>query len=134
LGTEIYLSFAHRAPNELFQLQQKVIEMGLVIQEILPRFNYYEGSDILANVTQMIRLIRTEHASPMIKPDTNYSSAIYTGEISPKIRFYYCNACRKLIELSNNGPIQSIEQLKNQGCPFCKSKGPFDLEEKISEP
>jgi predicted methyltransferase len=130
-GTEIYLSFAHRSPSEWLKIQQKLTQMGLAIQEIIPRFNMYEGCDILGNITQMVRLLSTEETKPLVDVDQTYESAIYTGEINPKIRYYYCVACRKLIELSSEGQIKTIEKLKSDGCPYCKSKGPFELDEKI---
>lgn len=127
---EIYLSFAHRAAPDLVELQQIIVNMGVAIQEIIPRFNYYEGSEILGNTTQMIRLIKTAKSVAKISAQTEFTDLMYTGEINPTVRYYYCVSCRHIVEVSYQVSIQSIEQLKNQGCPFCKSQGPFELDEK----
>jgi predicted methyltransferase len=131
IGAEIYLSYAHRSPNEINILQKSICEMGLAINEIIPRFNFYEGCDILGNTTQMMRLLRTDHSHSLIPKDQNYTQSIYTGEICPTLRYYYCQTCQQLIEISSLREIHTIEQLKIQGCPYCNSHGPFELEEKI---
>jgi hypothetical protein len=79
----------------------------------------------------MIRLIRTSETHAIIEGTSEFQDLLYTGEINPMIRFYYCESCRKLIEISNQGPITTIEQLKNEGCPFCHNFGPFILDEKV---
>ncbi|MHA1795752.1 MAG: bis-aminopropyl spermidine synthase family protein, partial [Promethearchaeota archaeon] len=61
-GTEIYLSFAHRSPEEMWKMQELFTQMGLAIVEIYPRFNYYEGAQILGNITQLYRLITTKRS------------------------------------------------------------------------
>jgi predicted methyltransferase len=130
-GKEIYFSFAHWAPEDLYQLQKLIIEMGLAIQEIYPSFNFYEGAEILGNESQMFRLITTSQTKSLIAASETHSAPLYTDDMHPTIRYYYCNSCRKMIEIGRSQQIQTIEQLKAVGCPYCQSEGPFQLDEKV---
>jgi N4-bis(aminopropyl)spermidine synthase len=129
-GKEIYLSFAHRSPKETLKIQKEIFRMGIVIQEIIPRFNYYEGAGILGNSTQLYRLITTGGSKPIIQANEMMNTPIYTGEINQSLRFYYCSNCSKLIEVGKKQHFHTIEQLKSSGCPFCSEKGPFLLDHK----
>ncbi|MHA1602394.1 MAG: bis-aminopropyl spermidine synthase family protein [Promethearchaeota archaeon] len=131
LGAEIYLSFAHRAPEEFYNLQKLIIDSGLAIMEIIPRFNYYEGAQILGSTTQMIRLSTTSESIPLIKSNEVLEGPIYTGEISMNFRIYYCKNCEKSIRIGEGCDIKTIEELKKHGCPYCNSHGKFELDEKI---
>ncbi|MHA1610624.1 MAG: bis-aminopropyl spermidine synthase family protein, partial [Promethearchaeota archaeon] len=99
-GKEIYLSFAHRSPTEMWKMQQLFTSLGLAIVELYPRFNYYEGAQILGNITQMYRLVTTDYTFTSelpIKTTETWSEPIYTGELNPNLRNYYCTACKKII-------------------------------------
>jgi len=130
-GREIFLSFAHRSPVKFLKLQEIIIGMGLAIIEITPRFNTYEGASILGNQTQLLRLATTENTKSIIPPIVNHEEPIYTGKISPTTRFYYCLTCNKSIEIGELSQIKTIEKLKESGCPYCNSKGPFKIEGKV---
>jgi len=130
-GREIFLSFAHRSPVNFLKLQEIIIGMGLAIMEIIPRFNIYEGASILGNQTQLIRLVTTEISKSSISSNFKHEDPIYTGKISPTTRFYYCLNCNKSIEIGDISKIKTIEKLKESGCPYCNSKGPFKIEGKV---
>lgn len=139
-GTEIYLSFAHRSPEEMWKMQEFFTQLGLVIAEIYPRFNYYEGAQILGNITQLYRLVTTARTFSLNSENSQYIPAnqtweipIYTGEISPTSRNYVCAVCKKTIFVGKKAQIHTIEELKEKGCPFCGSLGKFELEGKIYE-
>ncbi len=124
-GKNIYFSYAHRSPERMLELQQKITEMNLAIMEIIPNLNYYEGTDILGNTTQLFSLITTSKTIPIIKESDQFDGPIYTGEFNPKIRFYECSECGKTIEVSNKSEFKTIEMLKKEGCPFCKKNEKF---------
>ncbi len=130
-GREIYLSFAHRSAAKFLKIQEIITEMGLAIMEISHRFNTYEGASILGNQTQIIRLVTTESTKSIISPNIKYEDLIYTGQISATTRFYYCSKCHKTIEIGEICQIKTIEKLKESGCPYCSSKGPFKIEGKV---
>ena len=94
--------------------------------EIIPRFNTYEGSEVLGNQTQMIHLKTTLEAKPLILPDVEYKEAIYTGESHPYIRTYKCKNCNHTVEVGPDREFTTIEILKGNKCPKCESKN-FDL-------
>lgn len=132
-GAEVYLSYAHRSPQELFEIQKIILEMGFVLLEIHPRFNYYEGGQILGNTTQLMRLTTTSMMTSFVSHAETYQEAIYTGEVNPKIKIYYCTNCQRVIALGKSFQFETIEQLKKNGCPYCQSRGPFELDEKLDD-
>ena len=132
-GMEIYLSFAHRPIEDSLEIQQIITKMGLVIQEKFQNFNTYEGAGILGGTTQIFRLVSTLFSKPAIKSGEEYKEKIYTGEINPTIRYYYCSNCSKLISVGNKSNYKTIELLKSSKCPHCGSDGPFELDKKICE-
>lgn len=125
-GKDIFLSFAHRSPQRTLKLQSLLTEMGLSIMEIIPRFNIYEGSEVLGNQTQMFHLKTTLETKPLILPDVEYKEAIYTGESHPYVRTYKCKNCNHTIEVGPDREFTTIEILKGNKCPKCESKN-FDL-------
>ncbi|MHA1720155.1 MAG: bis-aminopropyl spermidine synthase family protein [Promethearchaeota archaeon] len=129
-GRDIFLSFANRAPDQIFKIQEIITQMGLVITEIFPRFNTYEGASVFGNLTQMIHLVTFSKTKSLVSFDENFEDNIYTGEISPTTRFYYCRNCHKTIEVGDKSNFKTIEKLKENGCPHCGSTGPFNLERK----
>jgi N4-bis(aminopropyl)spermidine synthase len=130
-GKEIYLSFAHRPDEELYNIQKLIVEMGLNIQEIIPKFNIYDGAQILGNSTQMLILHTTKHSKSKIPANEQFTKELYTGQIHPSLRLYYCKSCSRIIEVGTNCEFITIENLKEKGCPNCHSNGPFELDEKI---
>ena len=127
-GKDIFLSFAHRSPQRTLKLQSLLTEMGLSIMEIIPRFNIYEGSEVLGNQTQMFHLKTTLETKALIPPDGVYKETMYTGESHPYIRIYKCKNCNQQIEIGPDREFTTIEILKGQKCPNpkCESKN-FDL-------
>ncbi len=134
-GAQIYLSYAHRSPDELLEIQNIFTLNGLAIKEIIPRFNYYEGGGILGNITQIYQLITTQKTIPSISHDSIYTNEIYTGELNQNLRYYYCLNCKRLIPVGQTSKckIKTIEELKESNCPYCSSFGPFELDHKEKE-
>ncbi len=132
-GAEVYLSYAHRSAQELHEIQTLILSLGFSILEIIPRFNYYEGGQILGNTTQMFRLATTSKMHTSILPESPFQDLMYTGELNPHIKIYFCTNCQRMISLGKQEEFQTIEQLKAKGCPFCQSLGPFELDEKLDD-
>jgi len=124
----IYLSFAHKPPEEMLSLQTAINEMGLFIRELIPRFNRYEGAEMFANTTFLAKLETTEITHPSITGP--FDGKIYTGEASPTIRRYKCK-CGYTIDLGIGKKFRTIEDLKAQGCPKCGRKKGFRMIKKI---
>ncbi|NPD87973.1 MAG: bis-aminopropyl spermidine synthase family protein [Asgard group archaeon] len=115
----IYLSFPTKAPNEMVQFQKNLSEMNCLMTDIIPKFNKYIGAQKIGGVSTLFRLLVVPPAIPKIKG--SFNKPIYTGEASPTIRFYQCLDCRKTIKVGHREKYQTIEQLKKQSCPNCKS-------------
>lgn len=119
-GLPIFLSFAHKPPEFTLKMQQELQRMELTISEIMPRFNEYEGAEIIGNTGQMLILQTSGRTQPIIKKV--YNEAIYTGELKRTLRLYECKECKNLIKVGFNGEFPTIEAAKENGCPICQSK------------
>lgn len=126
-GLPVFLSFAHKAPDFTIEMQKEFINMGLAASEIIPRFNKYEGAEIIGNSGQMIVLKTTGDTSPLV--ETFFEDAIYTGEIKKSIRIYKCKKCGLTIKVGSREEYKTIEELKNKKCPKC-NENVFELESK----
>jgi len=124
----VYLSFAHKPPEEMLSLQAAIIEMDLFIRELIPRFNRYEGAEMFANTTFLAKLETTETTHPSIIGP--FQGKIYTGEVSPTIRTYKCK-CGYTIDVGMGKKFRTIEDLKAHGCPRCGRKKGFRITKKI---
>lgn len=122
IGRKIYLAFAHRAPNDLFEFQKVITNHGLAIQEMIPGFNLYEGAEIHGNTTSLTVLVTTSDTRTII--ENEYKDMIYTGEIRPTTRIYIC-LNKHLTRIGTTEKIKSIEKLKELGCPICGAKDSF---------
>jgi len=120
----IYLAFAHKPPEEMLSIQAVINEMGLFIQEMIPRFNRYEGAEMFANTTFLAKLETTEATHPLITGP--FEGKIYTGEVSPTARTYRCQ-CGYTINVGIGQEFRTIEDLKAQGCPKCGRKRGFRI-------
>ena len=126
-----YLSIPTKAPSEMMQLQKILSEMNCLITDISPKFNKYIGAQKIGGVSALFRLLVVPPAIPKIKG--SFNKLIYTGEVSPTVRFYQCLDCRKTIEVGHREIYQTIEQLKKQSCPNCKGVRFRKTDEKKTE-
>lgn len=114
-GLPIFLSFGSKPAAETFRMQQKWNEMNLVIERMMPGFNQYEGAQSLNNQGQMIILQTMTEFKPDI-PD-HYAGDLYTRDSRQRDKTYTCLHCRNVMKLSTDTSFQTIEQLKEAGCP-----------------
>ena len=124
----VYLAFAHKPPEDMLKIQKALNEMGLIIREIIPRFNRYEGAEMFANTTFLAKLESTHSTRPSITG--RFEGKIYTGEIRPTLRIYKCK-CGKEIEVGAGQDFRTVELLKSKGCPTCGRTEGFKLLRKI---
>ncbi|MGD2201086.1 MAG: bis-aminopropyl spermidine synthase family protein [Candidatus Bathyarchaeota archaeon] len=123
-----YLAYPDKPPLEMLEAHAAIVGMGLYIDELIPRFNRYEGAEILANTTNLLRLTVTEKAQPAVVGV--FRGELYTGELRPTVRTYGCRGCGREIEVGENLGYNTIEELKGEGCPGCGSKEGFRLSRK----
>lgn len=125
----IFFSFGHKPPNFSLEMQRILTDMGLIIAEVIPDFNTYEGAEILGNKSQMFVLRTTDTTVPLI--DTVFEEALYTGQISRTVREYRCKNCKYVVSVGHNGVFETIESLKRNGCPRCKQSSKFELIDRV---
>jgi hypothetical protein len=116
-GLNIFFSFAHKSPDFNVKMMEEFLKMNLAVVEIIPRFNEYEGAEIIGNTSQMIILKTTEKSNSSIG-DT-YDNPIYTGEVVKTMRKYKCKRCGKSYMIGINGVYSTIEELKKSKCSEC---------------
>ena len=124
-GKKVFLSFANKPINERYSLQKCIHMHGLTIKEILPSFNEYEGASLLGGVGQMMILESTDQMTPLIPLNKEYINSIYTREKKLPNSTYTCRNCKKVFKIGKGNPYNTIEELKNSGCTFCRGKS-FD--------
>lgn len=128
-GQPIYLSFAHKSPDFMLEMQREFIRMGLMVSEVIPQFNEYEGAEMIGNRGQMIILKTTDKTAPLLTGE--FRDALYTGEVKRTLRTYRCKKCAQEITVGFQAAFATIEVLKNKGCPLCRHDS-FDLAQKKS--
>jgi predicted methyltransferase/ribosomal protein S18 acetylase RimI-like enzyme len=126
-GASIYLAYASQSPRKMLEVQKILTAVGLIITDRIPRFNTYEGAEMFANTTILVRLETTEKTKPLIIEA--FEGKMYTGEITKTIRTYQCR-CGETASVGETEPFQTIEELKAGGCPKCGRKKGFKLTEK----
>jgi predicted methyltransferase len=117
--TMFYLSFGSKPPKELLNIQRALTDMGCLVTNIIPNFNEYIGAQKLGGVSTMYRILVSKDADPLISG--NYKQPLYTGDLNPIIRTYFCMECKTEYHVGKNQSFSTIEQLKNQGCTKCKN-------------
>lgn len=123
-GASVYLAYAHQPPKEMLKVQKTLNKMGLYIVEHIPSFNRYEGAEMFANTTSIMRLETTEEMRPLITG--SFVDKLYTGEINETCRIYRCS-CGLQIKVGSAEKIRTVEELKRIGCPKCSKKRGFKL-------
>jgi len=127
-GLPIFLSFAHKSPPFMLAMQREFVRMGLIVSANFPRFNAYEGAEMIANRSQMFILRTTDQSKP--EYPEKFTDALYTGEVKQTLRTYRCKHCLQDVHVGINGVFATIEQLKNEGCTGC-GRDTFEMITKI---
>lgn len=131
IGLPIFFSFAHKSPDFMLVMQRQLVRMGLMVSEVIPNFNEYEGAEMIGNRGQMMLLKTTEETVAEITDV--FTDPLYTGEVKRTLRTYRCKTCEQAILVGAQGDFSTIEELKSRGCPVC-SHTLFDLIEKRNTP
>ncbi|HCK09510.1 bis-aminopropyl spermidine synthase family protein [bacterium] len=78
-----FVSFGHKSPSEGVAIGQTLSGLGLSLVEITPDFNQYDGAQLLAGSSQMIRLVYggSSHLSGEF-----YKGPLYTRDVRGKKR------------------------------------------------
>lgn len=117
-GKPVFLSYADLGADDRLALHRRLAAMGLAVLAVQPAFNRYEGASILGSVGQFMQLTTTAETCSLA-PDDRHVQPIYTGEIRPRSRLYRCRSCGLEISVGTGASVQTIERLKETGCPSC---------------
>ncbi|MFQ6125367.1 MAG: bis-aminopropyl spermidine synthase family protein [Candidatus Heimdallarchaeota archaeon] len=124
----IFLSFVVQSPENALKLHTIFVEKELIIQQIIPGFNIYEGARIIGSRSNFYHLV-TAPSRREIAPQ-KYEGKLYTGEIRETFRIYRCK-CNAEIEVGASSSIPTIEALKTHGCPTCGAKKGFRMMSRV---
>ncbi len=116
-GSQVFLSFGHKSPDEAVQAMVSIAGMGLAVTELRPGFNRYEGASVLAGTSDLYHLAATRDATASVHG--SQQGGIYTGELRPRTRQYVCRACGASYAIGTGQRFQTIEALKSAGCAKC---------------
>ena len=117
LGRMGFLSLGPRDPDEQLAIQRDLGAMGLVITDLVPAFNEYQGASMFGGTSQIFRLETTLESAPAPAVD---GEPIYTGESHPTQRLYRCLSCGREITVGQGQEQATVEALKAAGCPACQ--------------
>ena len=117
-GQQGFLSFGMQPPEAFLEVLRRLVTMGLVVQEIIPGFNLYQGASILAGTGQLLHVCTSWQTRPL-SPAVRESDGLYTGGRAPRVRRYRCGRCRAELSVGGGQRFQTIEAVKAQGCPRC---------------
>jgi predicted methyltransferase/acyl carrier protein len=76
-GYLAFFSFANKGPGEMLAVQRALGSMGMLIREVLPGFNRYEGASLWGNQSQMLVC---EGATQERDEVAVYSGPLYTAD------------------------------------------------------
>ena len=127
-GNLIYLSCSSSGPEMRLEAQKMFCDSGLVIMQILERFNEYHGAQILGGVSDM-HLLSTANET-ILPNDDIIDKIIYTNELNRTMRSYYCGSCGKKYSVGHSKQYATVEKLKEAGCESCGNNN-FELNERV---
>ncbi len=82
VGKQGYICFGNRRPEETLAAVRTITETGLAPVEIVPDFNRYDGAQMLAGVSQVIRTVATDRLTPLVRGF--YKGSLYTADRTRK--------------------------------------------------
>lgn len=112
------LSFGHTSPPDRLKLQAALTSLGVATTALYPAFNRYAGASILGSTSELHELV----ATGADLGNAEWDGPLYTAEVNPRVRQYQCTECRQRWELGAGGIPDTIEALKQQGCPACGNR------------
>ena len=109
------LSFGHTSPPDRIKLQAALTSIGVATTALYPAFNRYAGASILGSTSELHELVATGTDIA----NAQWHGPLYTAEVNPRVRLYQCTECRQRWELGTGEIPETIEALKEKGCPAC---------------
>ncbi|HOJ59984.1 MAG TPA: bis-aminopropyl spermidine synthase family protein [bacterium] len=117
-GGILLLSMPLPDGSSLAGIESNWLGMGWAIREILPRFNEYEGASIHAHQSCLFICEKVFDLPPEKSLPLRYTP-FYTGDIRPPGADYECALCEFIISVGPGREFNTIQALKEAGCPEC---------------
>ncbi|MFB9904970.1 bis-aminopropyl spermidine synthase family protein [Allokutzneria oryzae] len=118
----ILFSFGAKGTEEMLEVQQEILGLGLVTHGMIRNFNSYEGSGILAGTGFLQHLLTTASTASLV--EGTYEGPLYTREKRSRQREYECVSCSARFPVGAGARWNSVADLRDAGCPQCGG-GPF---------
>jgi predicted methyltransferase len=81
-GGDVFLSFGSRRTGAAFELQQLIVDAGLLIRRLLPDFNEYLGAGVLGGSSHLYHLRATAATRPLVSG--RFDGPLYTRDSGEK--------------------------------------------------
>ncbi|WP_423592234.1 GNAT family N-acetyltransferase [Streptomyces sp. G5(2025)] len=130
-ANSVFFSFGPKNPNEMLEVQQEIMNLGLVTNGFIQNFNEYEGSGILGGRGFFQHLLTTSSTQSSL--DENYEGPLYTRDKRSRQREYECVCCHARFPVGPGAQWTSVGALRANGCPEC-GRGPFKPRQLVSTP
>jgi predicted methyltransferase len=115
-GFQGFLSVGAKPPDEEIIYQRELNSLGLMIAQVIPNFNVYQGASILGGTSHLYHLITTNATAHQ---NVSFSGEIYTGNQNLTVRVFQCMNCGKNFDVGKEFDNNTIEILKSRGCDDC---------------
>jgi predicted methyltransferase len=116
-GSDVFLAFGARNPDELIKTQAAIAGMGLVVRSLVRNFNEYVGAGILGGTSHLYHLTTTAATAPAV--DGAYAGPLYTGDAPRPPRAYVCTDCGASQPVGRGQRFATVGELSGAGCPDC---------------
>ncbi|WP_432097048.1 GNAT family N-acetyltransferase [Streptomyces sp. bgisy100] len=128
-ANSIFFSFGAKSPNEMLEVQQEIMDLGLVVNGFIRNFNEYEGSGILGGTGFIQHLLTTSATQASV--GGSYGGPLYTRDKRSRQREYECVSCGARTPVGPGARWSSVGALRADGCPQCGG-GPFKPRQLVS--
>ncbi|MER5969619.1 GNAT family N-acetyltransferase [Streptomyces sp. NPDC002055] len=128
-ANSIFFSFGAKSPNEMLEVQQEIMDLGLVVNGFIRNFNEYEGSGILGGTGFIQHLLTTSATQASV--GGSYGGPLYTRDKRSRQREYECVSCEARTPVGPGARWSSVGALRADGCPQCGG-GPFKPRQLVS--
>jgi predicted methyltransferase len=116
-GSDVFLAFGARNPDQLVQTQAAIAGMGLVVRSLVRNFNEYLGAGILGGTSHLYHLTTTAATAPAV--GASYAGPLYTGDAPRPPRRYLCTDCGAAQAVGPGARHATVDELASAGCPEC---------------
>lgn len=128
-ANSVFFSFGQKSPDEMLEVQQEILNLGLAANGFIRNFNEYEGSGTLGGTGFIQHLLTTGATGSSV--GGSYQGPLYTRDKRARQREYECVSCGTRVPVGPGARWASVGALRADGCPNC-GQGPFRPRQLVS--